>query len=317
MMNPRLRVAAAVAGVLLAVVALGFLANTVVQSWDEVSEALADAEPGWVVLCGVLAVAAMIAIAFGWWRTLGALDAEIPLRSAVARYFVGEIGKYLPGSLWPLIGRGELVARTGIARPVAYGSVGVSLIALYLAAGLFVVALLPFLGGGTGDTPLWPLLSIPVGILLLAGGVLERLRRLAERVLRRDVDLQFPSAAASAQLVATYIPSWVLIGAATWAMTRALVPDAAFAPVLGAATLSWLAGFAAVPVPGGVGVREAVFVAAVPDLSSAVATTIALAVRLVFVLVDAGGWAVGSAWLARASRRERRLELHETARPLD
>lgn len=302
-MSRRLQVLITGAGVLLAVVALGFLVNTVIGSWDEVSDALAEADAKWVLLSVAAAIAAMTAIAIGWWRTLGALDAHVPLPSVIARYYVGEIGKYLPGSLWPLIGRGELAARTGVARPIAYGSVGVSLIALYLAAGLFVVALLPFLGGDGDATPLWPLLSIPIGIALLATGLLDRLRGLAERMLRREIDLQFPSPGASARLVATYLPSWLLVGTATWAMTRALVPDAAFAPVVGAATLSWLAGFVAVPVPGGVGVREAVFVAAVPDLTTAVATTVALAVRLVFVLVDAAGWAAGSAWLA-SNRRD-------------
>jgi uncharacterized membrane protein YbhN (UPF0104 family) len=227
------------------------------------------------------------------------------LGTTVARYYVGEIGKYLPGSLWPVIGRGELAARTDVPRPVAYGSVAVSLVSLYLAAGLLVAALLPFLGSADGDAPLWPLLSIPIGIALLAGGVLERLRRLAERMIGHELDLTFPSPRASALLVAVYVPSWLLIGAATWAMTRALVPDAAFGPILAAATLSWLAGFVAVPVPGGVGVREAVFVAAVPDLSAGVATTVALAVRLVFVLVDAGGWALGTGWLAGEMRRRR------------
>lgn len=299
MVSRRLRLFITGSGVLLGLVAVGFLVGTVVTSWDEVSDSLGDANLALVGVAVVLATAAMTAIAVGWRRTLAALGADLPLPSAVARYFVGEIGKYLPGSLWPLIGRGELAARADIVRPVAYGSVGVSLIALYLAAGLLVVALLPFLGDAESGTPLWPLLSIPIGIALLAGGVLDRLRRLAERVLGRELDLQFPSAAASARLVAAYLPSWVLVGAATWAMTRALVPDAEVAPVVAAATLSWLAGFVAVPVPGGVGVREAVFVAAVPDLTVAVATTVALSIRLVFILVDAAGWAIGSAWLAR------------------
>lgn len=304
-MTPRLRRLVTLFGVGLAVLALGFLAATVANSWDEVSDELADADVGWVVVSVAIAALAMTAIAIGWWRTIVAMGGSIGFGTTIARYYVGEIGKYLPGSLWPVIGRGELAARAEVPRPVAYGSVAVSLVSLYLAAGLVVAALLPFLGSADEQAPLWPLLSIPLGVALLAGGLLDRLRRVAERMIGRDIDLTFPSPGASARLVASFLPSWLLVGASTWAMTKALVPDADLGPVVAAATLSWLAGFVAVPVPGGVGVREAVFVAAVPDLSAGVATTVALATRLVFVLVDAGGWALGTAWLTRELRRGR------------
>jgi len=305
--TPRLRRLVTVLGVGLGLLALGLLFATVADSWDEVSDELADADVGWVAASVGFAGAGMTAIAIGWWRTIAVLGGRIGFGTTIARYYVGEIGKYLPGSLWPLIGRGELAARAEVPRPVAYGSVAVSLVSLYLAAGLLVAALLPFLGSGDEQAPLWPLLSIPLGVALLAGGLLDRLRRLAERMIGRDIDLTFPTPRASALLVASYLPSWLLVGSATWAMTKALVPDADVAPVVAAATLSWLAGFVAVPVPGGVGVREAVFVAAVPDLSAGVATTVALAVRLVFVLVDAGGWALGTAWLAHELRRGRSI----------
>lgn len=291
----------AVLGGLLALVAVGFLVRQVVDSWAEVSAALETAEYGWLVVAFLLAVLGMTAIAFGWWRTLLALGGPAGLGTTIARYYVGEIGKYLPGSLWPLIGRGELAAGAGVRRPIAYSSVAVSLIALYLAAGLFVVATLPFLAGD--QVPLWPLLAVPIGIALLASPVLDRARDLAERVLKRPIEVVFPRHTTRARLVAVYLPSWLLIGLATWAVARALVPDVPVAPTVAAAVLSWLAGFVAVPVPGGVGVREAVFVAAAPpDLPTGIAAAIALAARLLFVAVDAGGWAVGTAVVA-AERR--------------
>jgi uncharacterized membrane protein YbhN (UPF0104 family) len=49
-----------------------------------------------------------------------------------------------------------------------------------------------------------------------------------------------------------------------------------------------------VPVPGGVGVREAVFVALVDALPTGVAATVAVTARFCFVLVDGGGAALGA-----------------------
>lgn len=291
------------AGVLLALVAVGFLIATVADSWDEVSAALEQADPAWVVASIALAALGMTLIALGWWRTIAALGGSASPGRTVLRYYVGEIGKYLPGSLWPLIGRGELAARAGVGRSVSYSSVAISLIALYLAAGLFVLAAMPFLADA--DVPLWPLLAVPVGLALLAGGVLDRLRRVGERTLKRPIEVDFPTPRVSAGLVAVYLPAWLAIGTATWAMTRALVPDAAFWPIVAAAVLSWLGGFVAVPVPGGIGVREAIFVAAAPDLPSGIAAAVAIAIRLVFVVVDGGGWAIGSAVLSVDARADR------------
>jgi uncharacterized membrane protein YbhN (UPF0104 family) len=64
--------------------------------------------------------------------------------------------------------------------------------------------------------------------------------------------------------------------------------------------LSWVVGFVLVPVPGGVGVREAAFVALVGGgVPSGVRATIAIVARLVFMLVDALGAVLGGAVVRR------------------
>src|SRR5262245_38233447 len=123
-----------VAGVGIALVAAAFVADRSADQWSEAREAVVHARPGWLVLAGLLAVAAMGTIALGWWRVLRALGAEVGPADAVAWFFVGEIGKYVPGGVWPIVGRGELATRGGVPRPVAYRSVGASLACLYAAS---------------------------------------------------------------------------------------------------------------------------------------------------------------------------------------
>jgi uncharacterized membrane protein YbhN (UPF0104 family) len=81
----------------------------------------------------------------------------------------------------------------------------------------------------------------------------------------------------------------LLIGGATWSVARSLDPHAGLARILFATAVSWLVGFLAVPVPGGVGVREAVFVALAGNLPLGVAASTAVVARLIFVAVDAAG----------------------------
>ncbi len=297
----RATAASGVVGLLLAVVALAFVTRTLVRDREEIGDALGQATVGWLVGGFVLAVLGMTAIALPWRRALRLLGADLPFGQLVARYYLGEIGKYVPGGVWPILGRGELARRAGVGRAPAYGSVALSLLALYLAALFGVVATLPaLLAGDDGTGPVAVVLLLPLGLVALHPGVLRRVVAGVERLARRPIDLAVPAWRDSVTLVALYLPAWVAIGAATWAVARALDPGADLVEVGAAAVLSWVVGFVLVPVPGGVGVREAAFVAAAGSLEPGIAAATAVAARALFVTVDAVGAILGAVALRRS-----------------
>jgi hypothetical protein len=228
-------------GVVAATVCTYFVVHRLADGWH----ALRAPSLGWLALTVALATAAMLTIASGWWALLGH-----PWRTVVTWFFAGEIGKYVPGSVWPIVGRGELATRGGVPRRDAYRSVFVSLGLLYLACAFVAAARWP-----------WAYLPLVLGTI----------------VARRWLPIE---------LAVRYLPAWCLIGLATWTVARSLDPHAPLLGVATAAAASWLVGFLAVPVPGGVGVREATFVALAPTLAPGVAATTAVAVRVAFVLVD-------------------------------
>jgi uncharacterized membrane protein YbhN (UPF0104 family) len=296
----RTKAASGIVGLLLAGVAFAFVARTLLRDREAIGDALAEAEPEWLVVGFVLAVTGMVAIALPWRRALRLVGGDLPMGQVVARYFVGEIGKYIPGGVWPVLGRGELARRRGVGRGPAYGSVALSLVALYLAAMFVVVALLPaLLTGDDGTGPVAVVLLLPVGLVALHPRVLRGALSFVERVTRRHVELALPSWGQSLGLLARYVPAWLAIGSATWAVARALDPQADAWQVIAAAVLSWVVGFVLVPVPGGVGVREAAFVAAAGSLDPGIAAATALAARAGFVVVDAIGAAIGGLALRR------------------
>jgi glycosyltransferase 2 family protein len=276
-------------GLVLVVACVVFVGRRLATEWDAARDALASASWGWLALGVLLAAAAMATMADGWRRVLATLGAPVGAAAAQAWYFVGEIGKYLPGSVWPLIGRAELARRGGVPRAVAYQSVALSLLLLYLAA-------VPVGAGVVG--PIGVALGI-AGLLALHPAVVRRLLDLARRLTGRRLELVVPTVRQSLVLAAGYLPTWLLVGTAMWAIPRALDPSAGWVEVVPAAAASWLVGFAAVPVPGGVGVREATFVAAATGLAAGVAPATAVVARLVFVAVDAAG---AAALAARARR---------------
>jgi uncharacterized membrane protein YbhN (UPF0104 family) len=284
-------------GVVLALVCLGFVAATLVSQWSEVRDRIADAAPGWLVLAVVSAAAAMTWIAWCWEEALGLLGHRPGWRRVIAWYYSGEIGKYMPGAVWPVVGRGELARRGGVPASRAYPSVALSLATLYLAGLTVAAVLVPLDLAQQAEAPaaLALLLLLPLGSAALHPAVLGRVRKVVVRLTGRGGDVPLPEWWATAGVVLRYVPAWLFIWAATWLVARALVPDPPLLRIGIATTLSWVAGFAAVPVPAGAGIREAVFVAS-SGMAGGVAATVAVASRLAFVLVDVGGLVLTARW---------------------
>ena len=196
-MRRRLAGASTAVGVLLAGVAVAFVGQRMASNWDEVTDSLADARPAWIVGAIMLAAAGMTAIAVPWRRALRLLGGDLTYPETIARYYLGELGKYLPGGVWPVVGRGELARRAGVSRGAAYGSVALSLAVLYLAAMFLVVAGAPAIlagdrGGDGAGRYMLALVLLPVGLVALHHAVLERVRALGERVLRRTIRADIP-----------------------------------------------------------------------------------------------------------------------------
>jgi glycosyltransferase 2 family protein len=290
-----------VAGAVLGGLAVVFVVHSLLSDWSEVSDRLAEASWGWMVGGFVLAAAAMVSMAWSWRFVFRLLGVEVPPGRVTAWYFVGELGKYLPGGVWPVLGRGEVSRRGGVPRTRAYASVALSLAVLYLAAMFVAVALLPFAVSGGGFSP-WMLflLALPVGLVLLHHDVLEWLLERLRKATKRDITLEVPRWGETVQVVVRYLPSWVCVGLSTWMVARALTPHPSIPRVMFASVLSWIAGFLAVPVPAGFGIREAVMVAA-SGLGGLGAAT-AVANRVLFIVVDLVGGLLGAAVIGRHRR---------------
>lgn len=287
-----------------AVVASAFVVRVLAREWDAARQALAAASAGWIVAAGTLSLAAMVAMALPWRRVLGRFGAVLALPETVGLYFVGEVGKYLPGGVWSVVGRAELARRAGVRRPSAYASVALSLVTLYLAAAVVAAPLLLAAAPGSPrQVTLVVLAAASAGVVALNPRLVGLGLGLAERLLRRPLTLEPPPWRASLGLVALYLPAWALVGAATWCVARSLDPAAGLAAVAGAAVVSWLAGFVVLGVPGGVGVREATFVALVSGMASGPAAATAVVARLLFIVVDVLGAVVALAWLRQSGLR--------------
>lgn len=269
------------------------------RSRDDIERAVADLGIGVLCLAAALGVLGTVAIGQVWFVLLRGLDVEAPRREMGAVFFVSQLGKYLPGSVWPVLAQMEFGHRWGAPRRTMLAA-NIMMLAVVAATGLTVgAALLPWSGGdglsGYGWTLVFllPLLAclhprtIPVAVD-------QVLRVFGREPLGVRLDGRSMLAALGWGLVV-----WAVMGVHLLVMTRALgaaPPAAAAAAAVGAMGLGWAAGLIFVPAPAGVGVRDAVLVAALaPQIGVPEALSVALASRVLLLLADVVLAATGAA----------------------
>lgn len=275
--------------VLVFVLVIGAVVYAVDKEWASVRRTIDSLS--WKSLLAAFAaiVLGMFATVRVWEHLLAAMGIRIPYLRAAQVNLVGQLGKYLPGSVWAFVLQAQLGKRYGISRPKA-------LVALMLSAGVTTVAALvlaafaaPELsrheGGGA-----WLLCAGPVTLALLYPPVLTRIANFALRLLRKP-QLRKPLTGRHVfwALIWGFV-SWLLFGLQLWLLTGGLNLHQSMTTVAvttGAFALGMSAGFLAFFLPSGVGVREGVIVAGLaPIASSGTALALALTSRLLFTIAD-------------------------------
>jgi len=295
-------------GAILVAVALATLA--LVKSGANVVAHADELSVSSLLLAFGCAMTGLFANLLTWRAILADLGSPLPLVPAVRVFFLGQIGKYVPGSVWPVLAQMELGKEHGVPRARS-GAVGLLTVAVSLVAGLLVAAVtLPFTSADALSTYWFAFLAVPVlGIGLIpaiANPVLDRLLRLAKRGgLEQGLSGRGMAVGLFWALV-----GWVMFGLQVWLLVDVLSP--AGDPVhglqvgvlsVGAFALAWTAGFLFVIAPAGAGVREAVLVIGLsPVLDRDKALLVALVSRGVMTLAD-GLWALVAGVVGRRHRR--------------
>lgn len=281
-----------------------FVGRLVLREWETISTLVRDGNPAWFVAALLAGIVGLSGIGVTWGVMLRDLDRAMTLPQTLRGYFVGQLGKYVPGGVWAIMGRGEWAATTGVSRRAAYVSTVLSMVTAYLGASTVVLVQLALGVRPSG----YVLLAVgvaalsPAGVIALHPRVFTLLLRLLERLRRsQGVAMTAPSWGRSIGYLMRQVPSWLLIGFATYAVARALNVPVDPLVLLLATCVSWVAGFLFLPTPGGIGIREAAFVGVLGG--DAVVAGVALAARVVFVLADAIGAGLSSVAVARAGRR--------------
>lgn len=277
-----------------------------VRQWPAVRDTILAIELPYLVLSLLLAMVGMFGNVMAFNAVLDALGTRLRTVEACRCYLVGQLAKYLPGSVWAFVLQVELAKRAGVPRVNGFTATIVTF-GLSIASALVIGLIgLPHLLGIGGAAPWLMLTLLPLAAICALPPVLTWLVNLLLKLMRRR-PLPRPLGWADVGKVLGWTSfAWVMFGSHLWLLTSSEIASgpAGWVQSLGVFALAMTAGSIALVAPSGIGVREAIVVAALaPVVPLGVALGLALASRLVLTVADLLAAAVAALLGARADRR--------------
>jgi glycosyltransferase 2 family protein len=308
----------AVVRLLVAVAVVVALVWGVARNWTEISQDLQRVSFGAVLLSFVPAALGTWLTMLGWRVVLADLGSTLHMAPAGGVFFVGQLGKYLPGSVWTVLVQADMAShlhvprrRTGVASVVA---IGLSVLTGILVGLPAVPLLLRQSSGATG----WVLVAVPLLAVLVWPALLNRMIAQGLRMLRRPPLEHSLSARAILTTVILYAVAWLLFGLHIVVLALAVGAggNATVASLTGYALAGSL-GMLTVVLPAGLGARDGILTLVLASaMPGSAATAVAIVSRFVVTVVDvlaaAGGWAYARRHHLVTSRAEREHVAAET-----
>lgn len=270
-----------------------FVARYLARNWDEVRRAQLELtlRPGWVIASLVLVLGTYGILIESWRRMLAGWGPLLGWWESARVWVISSMGKYIPGKVWAIAGMALLAQRRGVP-PWAATASAILLQVVSIATGALIVGITGIAAleaSHPGSTiALWLLLAGSVAglALVLSPRVSARLLRL---VSPAGDERLTPSAAAVGFGIVANATAWVTYGVALWLLARGVLPGAGLGVIeaIGAFAASYIAGYLFLLAPGGLGVRESVFVIMLePRIGLANALALAAVSRLGMTAAD-------------------------------
>ena len=266
--------------------------------WGEIGDALADTSPAGLAAAVIVTMIGLWLTALLWRRLLAGLGSPVPERPASAIFLIGQLGKYIPGSVWSFAAQAQLGSRRHIPARRTVTASGLFLL-LHTATGVVLGTAAAATGvlEVPGPVWLWALGTVASLVCLLPpvvrgiGGLVA-----GARVEFGAGDLGYAVAVMAGVWLAYGVGVLALLGPDRSNLTDLVVVTAAFA-------ISHVAGVLLVVAPAGLGAREVVLIALLdPLVGLGAAVAVSLLARVVHTAAD---FAIAAlAWLRVRGTRD-------------
>jgi len=269
--------------------------RTIYDALDQLQGQTWEFHPGWGLLSGSLYLLGLLPAGLFWHRVLVALGQRAELGESLRAYFVGHLGKYVPGKAMVIVIRAGLIRSQRVDLAVAALSVFYETLTMMAVGACMAAAILAV---WCRDQTAWSLLLLAIMAIAATPTLppvfmrlvrLVRVGRFAPNSLSRLGSLGYGTLLFGWAAIGI---GWIVLGLSYWALLRAMGagdanPLSHLPLYVAAVSLAMVAGFVS-PIPGGAVVREAILAGLmVPHLGEGVAWVAAILLRLVWLLSEA------------------------------
>jgi uncharacterized membrane protein YbhN (UPF0104 family) len=267
-----------------------FILRTLSQQWSEVRDVIGDLDARAIAGSFMASSVAVWCSYMSWRSLLRDLGHPVPNRSGLRIFFVGQLGKYLPGKFWPVLTQVRLGRAHDIDGRSSAASVLITMLMALGTALLIAAGVIPFLGSETLGGYWWTLLVLPPAAVALWPSVLNRLLDRTLRMLKRD-PMPRPLTGRGVALSAAWcMAGWLAYGVHLWILLRDVDGGGGselLVRSVAAFSASWAIGFLLGITPAGLGPREvSLVVILTPVVGEPVALVAAVVSRLLITASD-------------------------------
>ena len=259
-----------VAGVVITLAIFAWMSKPIIGNWNSFKSHVFEISWGRLVVASVMFASFLFIFrALSWWRILVGFGHRLPIAPTVRIWSTSELARYLPGVIWQVVGRAYLVRPYGVSSGVCSASQILELVIFLLANVMMAITCLLWNGtkhlhGAARGWMFCAMALVPILFFLVHPRVFYTLlNRIMRRLKKPPIVHQMPFRTLLWLLV------WAMLGLmwqslAIWVITAGPLglQFTKWWVVAGAYSLAWCAGFLSVWAPGGIGVRELVFVTA-------------------------------------------------------
>lgn len=270
---------------------VAFAAVGLRSQWPDVLRALADIRPCQWLLATILFSAGVLITGLVWAVVLGGYGYSLPRGEALRIFFVGQLGKYIPGSVWSFAAQAHIAAERAVPYRTTVAA-GLIFVLVNLATAL-VLGGIALLSGTLRSSIPAPAVAVCVvaALVCLSPAVLGWTASYLAGSRWQPADPWSMTARLCGEMTVT----WAAYGAGV----AALLPHRKGAPLLataGAFALAYVIGVVVVAAPAGLGIREVTMTALLASMVGlAPAAAAALLSRVLLTIIDFG--AAGLAWI--------------------
>lgn len=276
----------------LAIITAAFCYALITQR-EELARGITTLGPWPIVHSVGLATLGVLASGLVWYTIIRGLGADLNLAMGARMFFITQLGKYVPGSIWPVMMQAEMAHSIGIPIRVAAMAQVLFMWVLVVTGSVLgtPMVLAEVVGKWVSNFNPWFMLSP----LLLLGLLHPKLTIwVLNTILGWLKQAPLPQALGiwpTIQATCWALVMWACFGGHLFVIFKELKPNQVWLELVFifltlAFALAWVAGFLFLIAPAGLGVREAVFIAFSPGVDLGTIIVLLALSRVALTLAD-------------------------------